>query len=56
MTVVETLACDALLGMDFIAAGVLDTWTDKFTYKWSDSTGILRSWEISAMCPTTTTT
>ena len=54
VTVVNTLAYDALLGMDFISAvgGAYDTWTDMFKCRWENTQGEVQSHELSAPCHT----
>ena len=52
VTIVNTLAYDALLGMYFFTAmgGAYDTWTEMFTYRWTDSDGEIQSHQLSALC------
>ena len=51
-TIVDTTAYDVLLGMEFVAAmcGAYDSYTEMFTYRWHDATGLLNSHSISAPC------
>ena len=51
-TIVNTTAYDVLLGMEFVAAmcGAYDSYTEMFTYRWHDATGLLNSYSISAPC------
>ena len=52
MTVVDTIAYDVLLGMEFIRAvkGSYDSYTEKFIYRTEDEIGHLRSSSLSAPC------
>ena len=52
VTVVDTSAYDALLGMEFITAmgGAYDTWTELFKYRWLAADGTTHSHELSAPC------
>ena len=56
VTIVDTTAYDALLGMEFISAmgGAYDTWSEMFKYRWIGGDGVIRSHEISAPCHATT--
>ena len=52
MTVVDTIAYDCLLGMEFIRAvkGSYDSYTEKFIYRTEDEIGHLRSSSLSTPC------
>ena len=55
-TVVDTTAYDVILGMEFVAAvrGAYDSYTEKFTYRWTNGGGDLRSHSILAPCHAST--
>ena len=56
VTIVDTSAYDALLGMEFITAmgGAYDTWTELFKYRWLGADGAIHNHELSAPCHTKT--
>ena len=56
MTVVDTIAYDVLLGMEFVRAvkGAYDSFTETFTYRTENEIGNLRSTSLSAPCHTIT--
>ena len=56
VTVVDTVAYDVLLGMEFIRAvkGSYYSYTERFTYRAMDAGGHLRSSTINAPCHTVT--
>lgn len=52
VTVVDTTAYDALLGMEFLSAVDVsyDTYTKMFKYRWTSPDGLLHNHEVSAPC------
>ena len=53
-TVVDTTACDVIVGMEFVAAvmGAYDAYTEQVLYRWHDDQGQMQSYSISAPCHT----
>lgn len=52
VTAINIAAYDVLLGMEFniVVGGVYDAYIEMFTYRWTNSEGVLQSHAISAPC------